>query len=288
MSERTISPGMDHINPVPSIASLEKGISSPSAGRFGPVKRKWSPDHSVASTPTLTGHQEIYRANDTASPPDADSQRHFKRPKSEKGQDAHQEEPSSDVLHRTSTDRSELPGEMWQHIFTYLPPYVLGRLMLVNKTFRVLLTQEDNLPEQQLPPGRLLTLLKPEHLWSLSRRSFFPGMPRPMPSRSELQTWKLVRGQGCQFCGRTNTGAVPPVSSSPWAAGPGNDYVRIIWPFGVRSCSNCLREHLQKVGFFMPCSRFVISNKRNRKPNCFSPITLHCYLPFLSHSSRRL
>ena len=245
MSERTISPGMDHMNPLPRRKSLEIGSTSPTATRSGPIKRKWSPDHSDSSTATLLSQPETLRSSDNASPHDGDSLQGFKRAKVDESLSA--KSPSAGTVRTMPVDRSHLPGEMWQYIFTYLPPYSLGRLMCVNKTFQTLLAPDGLLPAPQLAAHRPLSPVDQEHLWSLSRRAFFPGMPRPLFSRSELETWKLIRGNGCQFCGKQNTSSVPSFSTSPWAAGPGNDHVRVIWAFAVRSCGSCLRTRLHKV-----------------------------------------
>ncbi len=245
MSERTISPGMDHMNRLPLRNILDTGSTFPTAEHNGSVKRKWSPDHSNSSTGTLISQHETLRETGTASPNDSESPRDYKRAKvadSSLAQDG-----SAVAVRCMPSDRSQLPAEMWQYIFTCLPPYSLGRLMCVKKVFNTLLAPDRIPPAPQLAAHGPLKLIDPEHLWSLSRRAFFPGMPRPLSARSELGMWKLVRGNGCEFCGKTNASTIPPVSTSPWAAGPGNDYVRMIWPFSVRSCGNCLRTRLQKV-----------------------------------------
>lgn len=245
MSERTISPGMEHIKSVLPSNNMNNGLTSPTTGASGSAKRKWSPDHSDSSTATLTSQHETLPGLDAASPHDANPPRESKRTKVD--EEFHGQSSSADALRAIPSDRSQLPGEMWQYIFTCLPPYSLGRLMCVNKIFHTLLAPDGVLPAPQLAAHGALSLTDQDHLWSLSRRAFFRGMPRPLFSRSEYATWKLIRGNGCEFCGKINHSTLPPVSTSPWAAGPGNDYVRVIWAFAVRSCGNCLRARLQKV-----------------------------------------
>jgi F-box domain len=248
MSERTISPGMDHTNSLHERVIMDNDPVPRASPHTRPAKRKWSPDHSDSSTATLISQHETLPGTETVSPLDRDSPQASKRAKMEEPMLAKQ---SSDAAERSKPlDRSQLPAEMWQYIFTYLPPYSLGHLMCVNRIFHNLLAPGGTLPAPQLTGQGPLGLMEPDLLWSLSRRAFFPGMPRPLFSRSELDTWKLIRSNVCESCGKRNVSTVPPVSKSPWAAGPGNDYVRIIWPFAVRSCGNCLQAPLQKVGLW--------------------------------------
>lgn len=236
---------MDHITPLPQRKSLDDSLTSPTAGQSAPVKRKWSPHHSNSSTVTVMSQSETLRRTDTTSSHEGGSPRGPKRARIDESLPA--QISGADVIPSIPLDRSHLPGELWQYVFTFLPPRSLGRLMCVNGAFYNLLAPGSLLPAAQVAKHGALTMIDQEQLWSLSRRAFFPGMPRPLFSRSEHGTWKLIRGNECEFCGKTNTNIVPPVSTSPWAAGPGNDYVRVIWPFAVRSCGNCLRGRLQKV-----------------------------------------
>jgi len=245
MSERTISPGMDHINTLPRRNSLDIGNISQVSASARTAKRKWSPGHSNSSTATLASQHESLRTTGITSPHETDLPRESKRSKVDES--LPEQSPRADTVQKIPLDRSRLPGELWQYIFTCLPPASLGRLMCVNTTFHSLLSPNGIPPAPRLAIQGRMSSMDQESLWSLSRRAFFPGMPRPLFSRCELETWKLIQGNGCQFCGKTNRSTIPPVSASPWAAGPGNDYVRIIWPFAVRSCGDCLRTRLQKV-----------------------------------------
>ncbi len=256
MSERTISPGMDHITPLPQRKSLDDGLTSPTAGHSASAKRKWSPPHSNSSTATVMSQSESLRMTDTTLSYEGGSPRGPKRARIDESLPA--QSSGAGTVPSIPPDRSHLPGELWQYVFTFLQPRSFGRLMCVNKAFYNLLAPGGVLPAAQIAKHGALTMIDQEQLWSLSRRGFFPGMPRPLFSRSEHGTWKLIRGNGCEFCAKTNTNIVPPVSTSPWAAGPGNDYVRVIWPFAVRSCGNCLRGRLQKVCFRRPSLHYPI------------------------------
>ncbi|ERF72250.1 hypothetical protein EPUS_02137 [Endocarpon pusillum Z07020] len=154
--------------------------------------------------------------------------------------------------------------------------------MCVNRTFNNLLAPDGVLQASKLAKHGALTTTDQEHLWSLSRRAFFPGMPRPLFSRSEHGTWKLIR------------------------AGPGNDYVRVIWPFAVRSCGNCLRGRLQKetdllfsassallpalpFAFFTPSLNYVASiTLRNEPPPTGLQLTKWYFKPQVDDMKAKL
>jgi F-box domain len=141
---------------------------------------------------------------------------------------------------------SELPPELLQHIFTFLPPLFLGRLLRVSRVINTLLDPNKVLPQVHRGPQGCLSLLDQDHVWSVSRKRFIPGLPRPLSSVSELELWRLLLGSSCQFCGKRTT-LDPPSAVSPWNSGPGTESVRIIWPFAVRSCGSCLSARLVKV-----------------------------------------
>ena len=145
-------------------------------------------------------------------------------------------------------DRSRLPGEIWQYIFTFLAPPTLTRLLAVNHKFKDLLSEGKSDDASSI--GGYLKFLDSDFIWTASRRLFFPNMPRPLASRNELEMWRLVSGRTCQFCRKESPepGYVP---NQLWNGGPGTDGVRIIWPFGVRSCGKCLTTRMKKVSF--PC-----------------------------------
>lgn len=151
-------------------------------------------------------------------------------------------DPSMDTI---PEDKSKLPREIWQHIFTFLPPVSLGRVLQVNRTFKALLTTgQPELPSGRATPGSL-KYVNPVHIWSLSRKSFHSSMPRPLSPLSEMDMWKLIRGSSCQFCNKA--GSVQSPETSPFESGPGENGVRIIWPLAVRSCGDCLKANCDTV-----------------------------------------
>lgn len=154
-----------------------------------------------------------------------------------------------DIKGRTEFIRvAQLPLDIWQHIFCFVPPVSLGRLLRVSHAFNALLTPGTSLePYLQTPSGEDLGSLDAEAIWASSRKRFCPGLPRPLRWLQELSMWRLLRGNDCQICGQRRTLLTSNSAAIPWQSGPGENGVRIIWPFGVRCCGNCLRIHSEKV-----------------------------------------
>ncbi|KAI6627125.1 hypothetical protein MCOR14_008760 [Pyricularia oryzae] len=144
-------------------------------------------------------------------------------------------------------DRSLLPVEIWHYIFTFCPPKTLGNLMGVNKLFHSYLDPSLCTPsisrESPTTPGPAV-VLKPDSLWKASRRAFWPCMPAPLKSMSELDMWKLACSSACHHCGkRAGDADHATAESSP---GPGMDRVAVVWPFATRTCGPCLVKNSVK------------------------------------------
>jgi len=152
------------------------------------------------------------------------------------------ESPHYSAIHPTGPG---LPPQIWQHVFTFLPPLSLGRALLVNRMFRDLLTPSNGNTDHHGPTKGRLKYQRPDLIWTSSRKGFLSGLPRPLAETSELEMWKLIRGQKCQFCGKP--GSASSQTTSAWESGPGPAGVRVIWQFGVRSCATCLNERVHKV-----------------------------------------
>ncbi|KAI1276627.1 hypothetical protein F5Y07DRAFT_388949 [Xylaria sp. FL0933] len=140
----------------------------------------------------------------------------------------------------------QLPSEIWQHIFTFLPPKTLGRLLSVNKCFNSFLNPSSHYSCDTSSPSvtSSLSSLKPDVIWQYSRRRFWPTMPTPLRDHTELRMWQLACQGGCQFCDRTdqqNSSAQDSISGGHKYAGP-----RPIWPFALRSCESCLVSKVTK------------------------------------------
>lgn len=167
------------------------------------------------------------------------------------------------------TDRSkQLPAEIWQHIFTLVPPRYLGRLLAVNKRFRALLSPFVTAPSthQNAVPS-CLPSLRPDAIWQASRRLFCPRMPAPLKGRSEVQMWRLVCSVSCQFCGSKSHKSLS-YNNEAWRSGPGPSDVCPVFPFCVFTCGACLRKKGVKVGVLKHSSDEQ-SNICDRKSTCF-------------------
>lgn len=141
-----------------------------------------------------------------------------------------------------------LPAELWHHVFRFVPPVFLGRLLRVNRAFHSYLTSTSTEPitaESSIHSG--VQPLDAESIWTASRKRFAPGLPKPLRESKELDMWRLLRGRACQLCGQArDPGAVSGIAN-PWESGPGERGVRIIWSFGIRSCGPCLESCSEKV-----------------------------------------
>jgi hypothetical protein len=148
---------------------------------------------------------------------------------------------------RLPVDKSLLPAEIWHHIFTFTPPRALGRLLRVNKRFSSYLD-----PSSKAIPSVLASLspsavkpCQPDLIWQASRRLFRPWMPSPLEGMSELDMWRLACNSACQFCRKIGHPSCP---ADQWHAGPGENGVRPVWGFGIRTCGSCLQQKTIKVG----------------------------------------
>ena len=154
---------------------------------------------------------------------------------------------------------SSLPLQIWQTIFCFVPPVFLGRLLRVNRAFNFLLTPSATRGPDPKLSYQFTRDLSPPSIWAASRKRFCPGLPRPLHGMEELEMWRLLRGSTCQLCGNSKT-LLTSNASKPWSSGPGDRGVRVIWPFGVRSCGPCLRVHCEKVGIVDILYHYVLSH----------------------------
>ena len=142
---------------------------------------------------------------------------------------------------------TRLPTELWQNIFLYLSPAMLSRCLRVSKTFNMYLTATVAEPASKKDKAKV-RVLDSDVLWVQARKQYFPNMPRPLMRYTELQMLQLIGGKRCQFCDRD---PVPTMATSPFNAGPGPDGLRMIWPFGIRTCGHCLDYNTMKVWCFL-------------------------------------
>lgn len=161
-----------------------------------------------------------------------------------------------------SCKSSALPAVHWQHIFCYVPPVFLGRMLSVNHAFNTILTPGQSEEDPTPLPNSIIQPLKAEAIWALSRRRFCPGVPRPIHGLMELEMWKLLKGNGCQICEKVKVDTFVANPQDPWESGPGDTGVRVIWPFGLRCCGPCLQDNTQKVP---DCQHHWLATIRNRE-----------------------
>lgn len=150
-----------------------------------------------------------------------------------------------------------LPPGVLQAIFSYLDPPTLGHLMLVNRYCRDLLDSRYALPSDQTfcysHKGRtyetdVFSSHYQDAIWTTSRRRHAPSMPQPMKEMSEREAFALAFGLKCQFCGVSSSSVTQEVQGTSQSV-PAVSNVRVLWPFRVRSCMQCLTPRLKKVTF---------------------------------------
>ncbi len=139
-----------------------------------------------------------------------------------------------------------LPPEILQHIFSFVDPVSIARLLSVSRLTNALLDPRKPLPVSVT--GGRLRLRDQNDIWSISRRAFLSAFPRPMDNMTEQDMWRLIRGVSCHLCAKKPKGKALLLATSPWSSGPGPEGVRAIWSFRVRACGSCLESRLVKVG----------------------------------------
>ncbi|KAK4188344.1 hypothetical protein QBC35DRAFT_473642 [Podospora australis] len=153
----------------------------------------------------------------------------------------------------SSKNGSVLPPEIWHYIFSFCPPKSLGRLLAVNRLFNSYLDPQAPVSGEVLVCSArcIVDSLKPNAIWQASRRLFWPNMPAPLQSKTELEMWRLACSRQCEECGKLDTQD----HASPFDLrhpGPGGDGVATIWSFGSRMCASCLlRTSIKEVDLLL-------------------------------------
>jgi hypothetical protein len=240
-------------------------------------KRKW-PSTSIPGLSTVSDGDYPSTQADLSAPASASIS---KRPKMLPSQDIKVHQAGHSHTHARLT-MSDLPPEILQHVFSFVDPISLGRLTRVNCLFHTLLD-----PTSVLPPAssrvKHLTLKNQDDIWAKSRKTYLPGFPKPMESMTELESWRLVLGNSCQFCGKKNNSSTLDSKCHPWAAGPGPEGIRTIWPFRVRSCGRCLESRTIKArrrrapGILSLTSTRILNSSYHRR-------RLHLHYALVYHS----
>ena len=191
-----------------------------------------------------------------------------------------QSDSSQDAFH----GKRFLSAEIWQHIFCFIPPVFLGRLLRVNHNFHDLLTPKETSEGSNVSnTDKVLRNLDAESIWAASRKRFCPGLPKPLRGVNELEMWRLLRGNDCQICGTKMTLLTSHEAENPLECGPGKIGVRVIWPFRVRCCGTCMRNSSEKVR----CKRLLlqeISNMNQEVTLLFSSTFPSFLFPAMSYA----
>ena len=161
---------------------------------------------------------------------------------------SHEEDPFDSMDTIGQVQPSGLPDEIWQHVFSFVPPVFLGRLLRVNTVFHACLTKASGEQSNQgLFNDKAVRPVSSNSVWAASRKRFAPGLPKPLSGFQELDMWRLLRGRPCQMCGETKIQNFATSAESPLESGPGDKGVRVLWPFGIRTCGSCLQKCSEKV-----------------------------------------
>lgn len=152
-------------------------------------------------------------------------------------------------------DRSALPPEIWHRIFTFCPPRSLGNLLSVNKLFNLYLDPSSKVSKDAPASSSsgAVAQIKANSIWQVSRRLFWPYMPSPLRSKTELEMWRLACSHRCHYCGKLDP-RKQTTMLDPHLRGPGENGVATIWPFETCMCAACLLKHTIKVRSFRASS----------------------------------
>ncbi|KAI7366949.1 hypothetical protein KC354_g3786 [Hortaea werneckii] len=212
------------------------------------VQAQAQPEESNHVTPLLTGTKR--KLSDAAEDDNLDALEQALHDDPSKKR-KHSLSPSSPVGATTDTSApvASLPPELWQYIFLRLSPAMLSRCLRVCRAFNTYLTKIKAQPtlstakKPKDPEKDKVKTVDSDSIWAEARKLYFPNMPRPLMRCSELTMLQLIGGKTCQFCGKT---PAPLPATGPFSAGPGPYGLRVVWPFGIRTCGQCFDQHTIK------------------------------------------
>lgn len=157
-----------------------------------------------------------------------------------------------------------LPAALWQQVFLRLSPAMLTRCLRVSKAFKTYLTQIKAQPVVAKKDQKKVRLLDSDAIWCEARKNYFPNMPRPLARCNELEMLQLIGGKTCQFCHRSPR---PAPATSQFNAGPGPDGLRVVWPFGIRTCGQCWEHNTLKVSYTRDHTWPIATDRNAGRPN---------------------
>lgn len=177
-----------------------------------------------------------------------------------------------------------LPAEIWQHVFLNFSPAMLARCLRVNKAFNIYLTRVKSGTNAQSPKP-VVSTVESESIWTQARKTYYPNLPRPLARCSELDMLKLTGGRSCQFCNRP---PLPTPVTGIFAAGPGLDGLRVVWPFAIRTCGRCLDQQTLKVSpRLRSCYSVWLTQRHFRMCRSLSLLPHRSARDYLTHFGRQ-
>lgn len=162
-----------------------------------------------------------------------------------------------------------LPTEVWQRVFSSLPPDDLCRCMRVNHAFNSYLTEAKASMSVEQTDKRVhhSQVVDSESIWVGSRKVFAPSLPPSLPGITERALLSLLGNSICQSCGaEPSDRQMTQVMNTGGTTRPGHHGVCIVWPFAMRLCPPCFSAESITVGHL---SRSVTSI-----PNAYKDIEL--------------
>lgn len=220
-------------------------------------KRKWEDDDGTDAQEDPSNVKKVEGMTHLSGNTSFGSQRHASNQESgeSSGDWSGKKRPKANQDLRETSSRTGNPfetpllaAEIWQHIFCFVPPVSLGRLLRVNRAFNAYLTPEQaNEQVSEIVLNSVVQRLDPQAIWAASRRRFCPGLPKPIRGIHELDMWRLLRGRDCQVCHEKKEPNLTLNPENPWESGPGDKGARVLWPFAVRCCGKCISKISEKV-----------------------------------------
>ena len=169
-----------------------------------------------------------------------------------------------------------LPCEIWQRALAYLDPSTLASAFKTCHGFRKYLADPNviNIPPISQHGARSV---HPDLVWRASRLRLNPSMPPSPPGCNELELFRLLNSQSCQYCHKSSQSFR---RSSHWTSGPGENTVQRIWPFAVRSCGRCVVQHVRSVNSLLFSDNSAYSALLSAAPFAFLSQDKNVFSPF--------
>ncbi|KAL8995786.1 MAG: hypothetical protein Q9169_004544 [Polycauliona sp. 2 TL-2023] len=206
------------------------------SGTNAGAKRKREEDpESVYAIHTKSGSTELHSRGEYTATNGQPFQQDKDKPASEpKRVCINGHSPGKAMPPRSQNRSNTLPAELWHHVFRFVPPVFLGRLLRVNRAFHSYLTSEVPGPTDA-SFSRGVRPLNAESIWAASRKLYARTLPKPLRGLKELDMWRLLLGKSCQICGQTKDPA--PMDIDLLLSSDFPSFLRLALPFALVSTS---------------------------------------------------